>query len=409
MSFADKFRGSEAEIAEGFEAVMREATTMRLMSEVPLGAFLSGGVDSGLIVSLMSGPGREPVRTFTIGFGGSTGDFLDERPYARQIADRYGCDHRELEVVPRIAEALDATVRAFDEPFADDSVIPTFHICDEAKKHVIVILTGLGGDENFAGYERYLGFALSGHYSRLPGLLRRGLIAPLAARLPESRGGGNRVDHLKRFVRGDALAPAQRYQSYLRVLTPEQRRRLYAPDIARQVDFDAVEELGWRHFAALGEGDLLDRALYQDLMMYLPDDILALSDRIGMLHSLELRVPFIDHKVVEYCARIPAGLKIKGLAKKHLLKEVARRHLPDAVIDHRKQGFSSPMAMWLRTELKPTVDQWLSRDRLARQGVFAPDVVAGLIDDHDARRRLNHKTIFSLIMFSKWAEGRAGG
>lgn len=406
LSFADKHRGSDQDIAEGFLDVMRESVEMRLMSEVPLGAFLSGGVDSGLVVSLMSGQGREPVRTFTIGFGGSTGDFIDERPYARQIATRYGCDHREIEVVPRIEEALAATVNAFDEPFADDSVIPTFHICEAAKRHVTVILTGLGGDENFAGYERHLGLSLSGSYSRLPSFLRRGLMAPLAAALPESRDGGNRVDHLKRFVRGDSLGPARRYQSYLRTMAPEARRRLYTPGIAAEVDFDLVEQLGWRHFEALEEGDILDRALYQDLMMYLPDDILALSDRIGMLHSLELRVPFIDHKVVEYCARIPARLKISRLDKKHLLKSAARRHLPDSVIDHRKQGFSSPMAIWLREDLRGMVEDRLAAPRLARQGIFDPGAVASLVGDHFARRRLANKEIFSLIMFDQWDQAR---
>lgn len=408
VSFADKHRGTPDEIAEGFLDVMGEATTMRLMSEVPLGAFLSGGVDSGLVVGMMSGPDRDAVNTFTIGFGGQTGDFLDERPYARLIADRYHCRHRELEVVPRISEAIDATVRAFDEPFADDSVIPTYHICEEAKKHVTVILTGLGGDENFAGYERYLGLALSDNYSRLPRLLRQGVLGPLARSLPETSGGGNRIDHLKRFVAGDALEPARRYQSYQRALDPARRRALYAPDIAKFIDFESVEKLGWQHFARLDEGDVLDRALYQDLMMYLPDDILALSDRIGMQHSLELRVPFIDHKVVEYCARIPSGLKINRFDKKHLLKKAARRFLPDSVIDHRKQGFSSPMAIWLRGELRASVDQCLDRNVLERQGIFAADAVSTLAADHYARKRLNHKTIFSLMMFNKWAETGLG-
>jgi asparagine synthase (glutamine-hydrolysing) len=409
LDFADKLRGSEQSIADGFLEVMEQATTMRLMSEVPLGSFLSGGVDSGLVVSLMSAPDRDAVKTFTIGFGGNTGSFLDERPFARQIAERYDCDHREIEVIPRIEEAMDAAVAAFDEPFADDSIIPTFHICEEAKRHVTVVLTGLGGDENFAGYERYLGLHLSQVYSRLPGPVRRGLIGPLARALPESAGGGNRVDHLKRFVAGDALPAARRYQSYLRVLDPGQRRRLYSPEVAGQVDFEYVESLGWRYFEQLPEGDIIDRALYQDLKMYLPDDILALSDRVGMHHSLELRVPFIDHKVVEYCARIPSSLKIRSGDKKYLLKGAARRYLPDAVIDHRKQGFSSPMAIWLRSDLRASVERLLGAAELERRGFFSPAEVGGLVAAHDARRRLNHKTIFSLMMFNKWVEAAGQG
>jgi asparagine synthase (glutamine-hydrolysing) len=407
LDFSRKLRSRESEIVDGFLDVMSEATTMRLMSEVPLGAFLSGGVDSGLVVGMMSGPEREAVKSFTIGFGGTVGDFIDERPYAHMISERYGCDHRDIQVVPRIEVAIDAAVAAFDEPFADDSLIPTFHICEEARKHVTVILTGLGGDENFGGYERHLGFTLSEHYGRLPGALRRGLVAPMVGWLPESRGGGNRVDHLKRFVRGDAQAPAARYQSYLQVLPAEARRRLYTPEIAARIDFDMVDGLGRRHFEALDGVEPLDRVLYQDLMMYLPDDILALSDRVGMHHSLELRVPFIDHKVVEYCATIPSALKIKGLEKKHLLKVAARRYLPEPVISHRKQGFSSPMAAWLRGDLRGSVDRLLAADVLRQHGVFAPAEVARLIDEHQSRRRLNHKTIFSLLMYNRWAETHA--
>lgn len=407
LDFSRKLGGRESDIVDGFLGVMSEATAMRLMSEVPLGAFLSGGVDSGLVVAMMSGPEREAVKSFTIGFGGTVGDFIDERPYARMIAERYRCDHREIQVVPRIEAAIDAAVAAFDEPFADDSLIPTFHICDEARQHVTVILTGLGGDENFGGYERHLGFTLSEHFGRLPRGLRRGLVAPLVEWLPESRGGGNRIDHLKRFVRGDAQAPSARYQSYLQVLPAAARRRLYAPAVADRVDFDLVDGLGRRHFDALSGAEPLDRVLYQDLMMYLPDDILALSDRLGMHHSLELRVPFIDHKVVEYCATIPSALKIKGLEKKHLLKRAARRYLPEPVLDHRKQGFCSPMAAWLRADLRSTVERLLSPRELAGQGLFAPTEVARLVEDHQALRRLNHKVIFSLLMYTKWSETHA--
>jgi len=208
-------------------------------------------------------------------------------------------------------------------------------------------------------------------------------------------------------VRGDAQAPSARYQSYLQVLPAAARRRLYAPEVADRVDFDLVDGLGRRHFEALSGAEPLDRVLYQDLMMYLPDDILALSDRVGMHHSLELRVPFIDHKVVEYCATIPSALKIKGLEKKHLLKVAARRFLPEPVISHRKQGFSSPMAAWLRADLRGSVERLLEPAAVRERGLFSPVEVSRLIDEHQARRRLNHKTIFSLVMYTKWAEAHA--
>ncbi len=408
VRFDDKLKGDATELAGEFLDLMGEATAIRLMSEVPLGSFLSGGIDSGVVVALMSRAATTPVNTFTIGFGGETGDFLDERPFARMIAERYGTAHRELEVIPHIETALDAAVAAFDEPFADDGLIPTYHICAEARKHVTVVLTGLGGDEDFGGYERYLGFQLHRRYRALPAALRRGLVGPLVRSLREPRGGGNRVNHLKRFVAAGDLPPAQVYQSYIRALTPEQRRRLYRPEVADRIDFDFVERLGRRHFESLEGGDWLDGALYQDLKMYLPDDILALSDRVGMHHSLELRVPFVDHKVVEFCARLPQDVKIRGTDKKHLLKVAARRLLPEPVISHRKQGFCAPLSAWLHSDLRPVVDRLLDPARLAGEGYFRPEEVGALVTDHQARRNLNDKAIFSLLMFSKWLAARTG-
>lgn len=402
LEFRPKHRMSEADLKQGFMERFDAAVRMRLMSEVPLGAFLSGGVDSGLLVAMMSRSSAEAPHTFTIGFSGDKGDFLDERPYAREIAERYHCNHREIEVVPAIEKALDAGAISFDEPFADDGVIPTYHICAAARDHVTVVLTGLGGDENFAGYERYLGFWYSRFYALLPRLLRDRVIRPLVMQLREEAGGHYRINHLKRFVGGGSLDAARRYQSYLRAMAPEQRRRLYNPEISAKIDFEYVESLGWEHFEKLPDGDILDRALYQDLKMYLPDDILALSDRIGMHHSLELRVPFIDHEVVEYCARIPSAYKLRSGQKKYLLREAARPHLPASVFTHRKQGFAAPMAKWLRGDLKPLVDRRLAPEVLDQHRLFRKDTVAQMIEDHSTRRHLNDKALFSLLVFDKW-------
>ena len=402
VEFRPKHRLSESAIQSEFMERFGSAVKMRLMSEVALGAFLSGGIDSGLLVAMMSRSSAEAPHTFTIGFGGDKGDFLDERPYAREIAERYHCNHREIDVIPDIEMALDASAVAFDEPFADDSVIPTYHICAAAKDHVTVVLTGLGGDENFAGYERHLGFWYSRLYGLFPRLLRDRVIRPLVMQLREEDGGHYRVNHLKRFVSGGSLDAARRYQSYLRAMAPEQRQRLYTPEISAKVDFEYVESLGWEHFEKLPDGDILDRALYQDLKMYLPDDILALSDRIGMHHSLELRVPFIDHEVVEYCARIPSAYKLRFGQKKYLLRQAARHHLPASVFEHRKQGFAAPMAKWLRGDLKSLVDRRLAPEILDQYSLFRKDTVAQMIEDHRSRRHLNDKPLFSLLVFDKW-------
>lgn len=402
VSFADKLQGKEVEIREQFLSLLQESVDIRLMSEVPLGAFLSGGIDSGLIVALMSKTMQDSANTFTISFGGSKGNFLDERPFAREIAERYSCSHREVEVLPQIDKAIDAAISAFDEPFADDGLIPTFHICEVAKRDVTVILTGLGGDENFAGYERYLGFWFSRFFEKIPRWLWYHIISPGVMSLREQKSGHYKINHLKRFVAGGGLSPSKRYQSYIRTMPPGERKKLYSPEVSEQVDFDYVEWLGRVHFERLDEGDFLDRALYQDLCMYMPDDILALSDRIGMHHSLELRVPFIDHKLVEFCARIPSGLKLKKGEKKYLLKKVARTLLPNSVIFHRKQGFCTPMASWLRGDLRGVVDRELAEAKVKEDDVFNSSVVRGVIDSHYNRNQLNDKLLFSLLVFQKW-------
>jgi asparagine synthase (glutamine-hydrolysing) len=402
VSFDNKLTGSREDIASEFLARLRESVEMRMLSEVPLGAFLSGGVDSSLIVALMAQASAQPVKTFTIGFGGGTGDFMDERPFAREISARYGTAHRQFEVQPAVEEALDVALDAFDEPFADDSLIPTHHICRLARQHVTVALTGLGGDENFAGYERHLGFQLSTLVDRAPWRQMVRAAGPLVRTLREPRGGHYRINHAKRFVEAAGLAPSRRWQSYQAIAPQEQRRSLYQSGIAEEIDFDAVDRIGRQYFESLEGADPMDRALYQDLKFYLPDDILALTDRVGMWHSLELRVPFVDHTLVEFCARIPASMKLARGQKKVLLKEAARPLLPASVLDHRKQGFASPMAMWLRGSLSPFVKSSLRPSEIERSGVLKPAQVQQQLTAHEERRSLNDKQIFAVLMFERW-------
>lgn len=402
LSFADKLKGNEKEIEEEFLFHLNEAVQMRLMSEVPLGAFLSGGIDSGLIVALMSQNLAQRVASFTVNFSGDTGDFLDESPYAMQIADRYNCNQHTFTVTPDVNNSLNACTKAFDEPFADDSIIPTYHICEEAKKYATVILTGLGGDENFAGYERYLGFGLSRFYEKIPMLLHNRMILPFVQNLKEQASGNYRINHLKRFVAGKNLSQGKRFQSYISVLSKDKRQKLYNDEIAKKIDFDYVDSLGHTHFDRLEEGDWLDRALYQDICMYLPDDILALTDRVGMYHSLELRVPFVDHKLMEFCAKIPTSMKIKRTEKKYLLKQVGRKLLPKNVINHRKQGFCAPIASWLKTDLFNETQKMLDSKRIQSEGFFNHKSVKGLLNEHYSRQKLNDKIIFALMVFQKW-------
>jgi asparagine synthase (glutamine-hydrolysing) len=409
LQMEPKLRASEEDIRAEFLDRLRESVRMRLVSEVPLGAYLSGGVDSSLVVAMMAQASNRPPATFTIGFRDAGGNVMDERPYAREVSERYRTRHVEFEVRPDVTEALDVALDAFDQPFADDSIIPTHHICHMAREHVTVALTGLGGDENFAGYERHLGFALTRGLSRSPFVGMSRLLRPAVRRLREQRSGHYRVNHLKRFLEAVDAPPPQRWQRMQAVFTAEARRSLYTTEVARQVDFEAVDRAGHAYFERVEARDLLDRALYQDIKMYLPDDILALTDRVGMWHSLELRVPFVDHTLMEFCARIPSRLKIRGLQKKYLLKQAARPFLPLSVLTHRKQGFASPMAFWLRGELRAFVDAALSPERVQRTGVLDPAQVRSRLEAHQRRRALNDRQIFAMLMFQRWLERMSGG
>jgi asparagine synthase (glutamine-hydrolysing) len=376
------------------------------MSEVPLGAFLSGGIDSSMIVALMSGISKQPANTFCMGFGGDVGGYLDERGYAQQVSDRYGTNHREYEVQPDAAGLVETIVRAFDEPFADDSAIPSWFVCKMAKENVTVALSGLGGDEVFTGYERHLGFALSNRYNRLPGFVRQGMIRPLVERLPERADGHYTINHMKRFVRGAGLPADQRYYGFISKLSPLVRDDFFT-DVTGYAGFlEGGKESVLQHFrsssSVSGGGDSLDRALYCDLKNYLPEDILAVTDRMSMQHSLEVRVPFLDHVFLEYCATIPPELKMKGLRKKYLLKSAARQYLPTSVIKHRKQGFVGPMSRWLKNELKPFVIDTLSENNLAKHGLLNGKTVKRILDEHFKGREIHDTLIWSMVIFQSW-------
>lgn len=393
-----------------FEEIFSEAVKMRLISEVPLGAFLSGGVDSGLVVAYMAEAMKGPPHTFSVGFSGNVGGYLDERPYARMVAERYRCEHRELLIEPRVELILDDIVDAFDEPFADDSVIPSYFICQASSRDLTVALTGLGGDELFAGYERYLGFRVSLLYDYLPSILSKGVLTPIVDGLPELKNGHYTVNHLKRFVRASHLPLPERYASYVTMLNSDERARLYHPDIAETIDYRATEELMTGYFRSDDNAlDPLDKMFYQDIKTYLPEDILALTDRIGMRHSMELRVPFTDHVLMELCATIPAEMKMKRLRKKAMLKSIATVKLPRPVLAHRKQGFASPMAQWLKSDLKSFSNALLmTAGEKSIDGILRRNVIREMIADHMQCRELNDKRIFALIMYQKWCERNSG-
>jgi asparagine synthase (glutamine-hydrolysing) len=403
LAFSPDRTRREADVIEELTHRLNEAVRIRLVSEVPLGAFLSGGIDSSAVVAFMAMSGDAPINTFTIGFAGDTGSFDDERQYARMTSHRYRTRHHEFEVQPDLSGVIESIVRSFDEPFADDGAIPSYYVCQTARRHVTVALSGLGGDEAFLGYERYLGFRLGQWFNRVPAPVRAGIIQPLVGWLPEPRSGGNRINHLKRFVRAAVDDEAHRYLGFVTKIAPEYRRRLFAGNAqAAGHAAEAAEERFLSHYREAPADDPLDRLLYCDIQTYLPDDILALTDRVSMCHSLEVRVPFLDHQLFEFAATIPADMKMKWLQKKHLLKKSLSALLPKPVLTHKKQGFVGPMSRWLKTDLRSQILGVLSPQRLARHGLFDRATVSRILSDHFDGRETNDTLIWSLVVFQTW-------
>ena len=393
----------EADLMEELTGRIDEAVRIRLVSDVPLGAFLSGGIDSSAVVAFMAMARATPVNTFTIGFAGEAGSAKDERQYARMMSDRYRTQHHEFEVQPDLTGVIESIVRSFDEPFADDGALPSYYVCQTARQHVTVALSGLGGDEAFLGYERYLGFRLGQWFNRVPARVRAGVIRPLVGWLPEPRSGGNRINHLKRFVRAAVDDEAHRYLGFVTKIAPEYRHRLLGDNGRHANDAaDAAQERFLSHYREAPADDPLDRLLYCDIQTYLPDDILALTDRVSMCHSLEVRVPFLDHELFEFAATIPADLKLKRLQKKHFLKKSLAPLLPKPVLAHRKQGFVGPMSRWLKTDLRSQTLEALSPKRLARHGMFDGATVSRILSDHYDGRETNDTLIWSLLVFQTW-------
>ena len=390
-----------------FMKLLQESVKMRLMSEVPLGAFLSGGIDSSTVVALMSRNSSSPVNTFCMGFGGDTGGYLDERKYARMVAQMYSTNHREFEVLPKLEGLIEKIVQAFDEPFADDSTIPSYFVCKTAKENVTVALSGLGGDEAFGGYERYLGFKLRSIYNRIPVFIRENSIRNFVKKMPERSDGHYTINHMKRFVRSASLRSDLSYLGYLSIINPNLKEVLFSDRDGFSKNYEFCKDLFLDYLKTdnvSDNKDSLNRAFYCDIKTYLPDDILAVTDRMSMHHSLEVRVPFVDHKLLEFCATIPAEMKMKWFHKKYLLKKATKNLLPKQVISHRKQGFVGPMAQWLKTDLKYYALEALSEENIKEHGFFNHSTIKQVLDDHFSGNEINDKLIWALIIFQKWFE-----
>jgi asparagine synthase (glutamine-hydrolysing) len=390
---ADDLRKEPAEtLAEELRARMRDSVRAHLVSDVPVGVFLSGGVDSSLLAALAAEESTKPLRTFTIGFEERS---FDETAGARKVAERYGTNHRELVLRPEPELLLRALAEVFDEPFADSSALPTYLVSQLAAEDVKVCLSGEGGDELFGGYYTYSADLLAARFGPIARLAR-----PFAELLPSSNARISFDYKAKRFTRAAHLPPLERHHGWKEIFTPELRTELRS----RRSDFDPVELLRER-YAETEQAEPLARLQDVDLGIPLVDDLLVKTDRSSMAHSLEARVPFLDTVVTSLALALPRRLKVSGLKKKILLRRAAEPLLPREVVHGKKRGFSIPAAAWLRGELEPFAREVLAPEVLRRQGFFAPEVVAGLFERHVARKEDLSRQLWGLLAFTLWYEG----
>jgi asparagine synthase (glutamine-hydrolysing) len=382
--------GSAEELAVELREVLDDSVRAHLVADVPVGVLLSGGVDSGGLAALASRHVDEPLRTFSIGF---EEEGFNELSRARLVAERYGTDHHELVLRPDAVELLPKLVEAFDEPFGDSSALPTYLVSELAVGEVKVALSGEGGDELFGGYYTYVADLLARRVGRLAALAR-----PLAEALP------SRTDRVgfdykaKRFARAAALPPLERHHGWKEIFSPQARAELAGPHAAAWDPLDLYRE----RYAETAAAAPLARMQDLDLGIYLVDDLLVKTDRLSMAHSLELRVPFLDPKVAEFAFSLPTKLKVRGFAKKRLLRQALAPLLPREIVHGRKQGFSIPIAAWLRGPLEPFAREVLAPSAIARQGLLDPAAVTPLLDRHKAGQEDLSRQIWGLMALTLW-------
>lgn len=387
---------SEEAVTRELETRFRDAVAKRLMSEVPLGAFLSGGVDSSSVVAMMAGLGSEPVRTCSISFGDPR---FNESQFAASVSKRFSTSHSVEQVDPEDFSLVDDLARIYDEPFADSSAIPTYRVCELARKTVTVALSGDGGDENFAGYRRYRWHSYEEKLrSRLPAGLRRAVFGTLGRLYPK-------LDWAPKVLRAKATLEAigrdsiEGYLHGVSIFPDELRRRLFSEGFRRELQGYQAVEVFRAHARNAPVEDALSLIQYLDYKTYLPGDILVKVDRASMAHSLEVRVPLLDYELVEWIGRLPASLKLRGREGKHIFKRAMRPHLPDDILYREKMGFGVPLASWFRGPLRERMRSAILGGSLERSGIFDPRSLRTLVDQHQSGQRDHSAVLWALLMF----------
>lgn len=400
FSCRDKLRGTEAELTDLLDRSLRETVRAHLLSDVPVGTFLSGGIDSSLITALTAQASAGPVPTFSIGVREQG---FDELPYARQVARQYQTDHHEEIAAADLVELLPRMVWHLDEP-ADPFGVGVYLVSRLAARHVKVVLSGDGGDELFAGYDRFAGNRIAELYGLIPAAMRRTVLRRLIDRVPETFAYKSVAQKLRWLNEMSLLDHGDRYaesMSFLR-FTEDAKARLFTAGARRALGARDSREQILRHFGSENADELIDRMLYTDLMTRMPDHLLSIVDRMAMAHGLEVRPPLLEHRMVELAARFPVRLKLKGTRLKYVLRRVAARHIPATLVTRPKQGFGFPIARWLRSELRPFLDEAVRSSRFVERGVFDGDYMRALAEEHLAGRRDHNFRLWILINLEVW-------
>jgi asparagine synthase (glutamine-hydrolysing) len=397
--FSKKIKITETEAIEETTRILRESTKLRLISEVPLGAFLSGGVDSSIIVALMAQESSTPVKTFSIGF--EEQDF-SELKYARRVAEHVGAEYNEFIVRPNALEILPTLVEHYGEPYADSSAIPTYYVSKETRKHVTVALNGDGGDESFAGYERYMAMAVAEVYKKIPRAFRGALIEGPVNMLPTSEIKKTAIRDVQRFFISVSEEIPARYGRWMSTFKPKIKDNIYTDEFSDSIDRNQAWNVLNKWIGNSNGVGLLDKMLLADLMTYLPNDLLVKVDIASMSNSLEARSPFLDHKVIEFAASLPENLKMNRFRPKSLLKKVAARLVPRDVVYRPKMGFGVPVGQWFRGEMKGFVRDILLSKQALERGIIKPDKIEEYVAQHTSGQVDHSFQIWTLLMLELW-------
>jgi asparagine synthase (glutamine-hydrolysing) len=385
---------------EMLSELIGDAVRMQLMSDVPLGAFLSGGIDSSTVVSYMSEATSIPVKTFSIGFGDPT---YNELPYAKAVSDCFGTDHYAQYLEPDVSELAEKLVGHLDEPFGDFSIFPTYLVSEVARRNVKVVLSGDGGDELFGGYDTYVAQSLEHYYRWLPSGLRKRLLPALLENVSPQAAKKGLINKTKRFVEGARLPAMLQHTRWMMFMDESDKAALYTPELSELINGNSAAQLVEGHFDRSRGFDLLGQQQYVDIKTYLVDDILVKVDRMSMAVSLEARVPLLDYRIVEFAVNLPGPMKLSRGRTKRILRKAMAGRLPSEVLNKPKEGFSIPLKHWLRGPLRPMMIDLLSPESVRKHGYWETQTVSGWVDEHLSGKANHSHRLWALMVFELWS------